>query len=38
VRLLLPRSRHAQLKNRQGKTPWDLARERGHEAVAALFD
>jgi hypothetical protein len=38
VRLLLPRTRHPRLKNLQGKSPQDLARERGHDPIAALFD
>jgi ankyrin repeat protein len=37
VRLLLPRTRAPGLKNRQGKSPADLARERGHDAAADLF-
>jgi ankyrin repeat protein len=37
VRLLLPRTRRADLKNLQGKTPRDFARDQGHDGVAALF-
>jgi hypothetical protein len=38
VRLLLPRTRHPELKNLKGQTPRDLARERGHEEAAAVLD
>jgi len=37
VRLLLQHARGPGLKNLAGKAPADLARERGHEAVAQLF-
>jgi hypothetical protein len=37
VRLLLLGTHAPRLKNLEGKTPADLARERGHEDVAALF-
>jgi ankyrin repeat protein len=37
LRLLLPRTRQPDLKNLEGKSAQDLARERGHEEAARLF-
>ena len=38
MRLLLERGADPSIRNRDGKTPFDLARERGHRGVVSLIE